>query len=441
MWVTLIKEFRDLLDFDALWIDMNEPANFVAGDINEGCTQSALNNPPYVAGIYGGSLSDKTLCPDHRDSVSTQYNTHSLFGWFQSEPTYAGIQAAHPGKRAFVLSRSTFPGSGKYVSHWLGDNYSQWTNLHLSIIGLLAFNHFGIPFIGADICGFNGDSNAELCQRWQQLGAFYTFSRNHNGIGYRDQDPAAFGPEVAASTKKALELRYKFLPHLYTLFYFHNTQGNTVIRPLWHEFPTDANTAGIDTQFLWGEAFMISPALDNGQTTVNAYFPDARWFSVNDGTEIPSSYRGNTASLPTPLDVIQLHVRGGYIFPQQDPALNTDLSRQNPITLLVAPDDNNEAEGHLFYDDGESLNVLESGAYFKAKYVYKNGQLDQIVENNGYPIMAQRVIREIQILGNSTVSVAKVNGRPVMTQRAAAGGVVLSNLGLQANLPFTIQLY
>lgn len=143
---------------------------------------------------------------------------------------------------------------------------------YVLLIGSLEFNLFGIPYvskivyiqtkfttvlvenniillhlkrclnrlqIGADICGFFGDSNAQLCKRWQELGAFYTYSRNHNTMGALPQDPGYFGDDVALASRRALLIRYTLLPYLYTLFHLSHIRGSTVMRPLYHEYVGD----------------------------------------------------------------------------------------------------------------------------------------------------------------------------------------------------------
>ncbi|XP_072858385.2 sucrase-isomaltase, intestinal [Pogona vitticeps] len=258
-WAQMCIEFRNVLPYDGIWLDMNEPSNYLNGQY-PGCAHNNLNYPPYIPRISGSSLFESTLCPDSKTYLGSLYDTHSLFGWSEAKPTYSAIQEA-TGKRPFVLSRSTFVGNGKYTAHWLGDNHALWEDMHLSIVGILEFNLFGIPQVGADICGFYLDTTFELCLRWTQLGAFYPLSRNHNALGQKDQDPGVFGIEFARIARSTLQIRYSLLPYLYTLFFEAHVSGNTVARGLMHEFPADLETHGIDRAFLWGPALMIAPVL------------------------------------------------------------------------------------------------------------------------------------------------------------------------------------
>ncbi|XP_072726063.1 lysosomal alpha-glucosidase-like [Ciconia boyciana] len=299
-WTQMCLEFKDVLDYDGIWIDMNEPSNFLRGQY-PGCAVNDINNPPYIPSISDRSLAQKTLCPDSKTYLGDHYNTHSLFGWSQTAPTFHVAQQA-TGKRAFVLSRSTFVGSGKHGGHWLGDNFSRWKDMHQSIIGILEFNLFGIPYIGADICGFNYNTTYELCLRWMQLGSFYPFSRNHNAEG-------------------------------------------------------------------------------------------------NSGDKLPSTWKKNYATVAAPLSTIPLFVRGGYILPEQAPAATTTKSRLNPFGLIIALDEQGEASGSLFWDDGDSVDTIEKENYFLAKYTYSKGNLKTEILKNGYRGADTLKYNKIMILG------------------------------------------
>ncbi|XP_076367371.1 sucrase-isomaltase, intestinal-like isoform X2 [Tachypleus tridentatus] len=384
-WEELCKDFYEKIKFDGLWVDMNEPANFVPGS-TQGCEENKWNNPPYKAALLESdtdcSIYCKTLCMDAEQALGRHYDIHSLYGYFQTKVTFRTLQNLIPGKRPMVFSRSTYPSSHRYGGHWLGDNRSYWSHLRDSIPGILEFGLFGFTYIGSDICGFWEDTTEELCARWNQVGAFYPFARNHNAKGFRAQDPVAMGEVVTKATQQAVTARYQLLPYLYTLFYLSHTTGSTVARPLLHEFPKDKVTLDIDFQFLWGSALLISPAVFKGQTEVKAYFPSGNWFDFYTGNKVKSG-GGRHISLEAPMNKINLHVRGGHILPIQQCNLTIKDSRLNPMELIVAPDEEGNAEGSLFWDDGETWETHKNNKY--SLIHFKMTQNDTTTTLNIYP--------------------------------------------------------
>jgi alpha-glucosidase len=260
-----------------------------------------------------------------------------------------------------------------------------WNDLKSSIISMLDFNLFGVPMIGADICGFIYDSNEELCARWIEVGAFYPFSRNHNAINQAPQELYLWD-SVAEASRNALNMRYQLLPYLYSLFYTAHTTGSTVARALWGNFPTDVTTQSIEGQFMWGNGLLISPVLTQGATSVSAYFPQQYWYSFADQSFfLDASNGGQWKTLSTPLTTVNVHVKGGSILPLQQAALTTVAARQTPFTLLVAICPHGKAIGSLYWDDGEQIELTNYLTInYEASYLNNKGTFTATVTHNSY---------------------------------------------------------
>uniref|UniRef100_A0A7I4Y572 P-type domain-containing protein n=1 Tax=Haemonchus contortus TaxID=6289 RepID=A0A7I4Y572_HAECO len=399
-WIQEFVRFHDKVPHDGIWIDMNEPANFGTNE-NEpwyfgdkdhpnaeqlrcpsGSVDKEWEVPPYQTHSvyhYEGepSLATKTLCMTavQGDGKLRFYDVKNLYGWSEAKAT---LQAQHTamGKRGVVISRSTFPSAGRYAGHWLGDNTATWEDLRSSIIGALEFNMFGIPYIGADICGFHGKPSEELCLRWQQLGAFHPFMRNHNVKLAEPQDPAQW-PQVVEATKKATFFRYKYLPYLYSLHFIASIKGGTVIRPMFYEYPNDKSTHDLSYQFLLGPSMLIAPVVYEKATSVKVYIPKDDWFSVYDERYYGRAFNSGFQEFHAPTtSLIPIFVRGGSILPRQVPNITTSASRKNPFELLIVPfmsgSNKGKAEGVLYWDDGESvIHSFATHNYYQWSFKYQ----------------------------------------------------------------------
>lgn len=69
---------------------------------------------------------------------------------------------------------------------------------------------------------------------------------------------------------------------------------------------------------------------------------------------------GQNISLPAPLEVIPVHLRGGTIIAAQTPANTTKHTRMNPWSITIALDINQAAAGELYLDDGLSLQPADT---------------------------------------------------------------------------------
>jgi alpha-glucosidase (family GH31 glycosyl hydrolase) len=254
--------------------------------------------------------------------------------------------------------------------------------------------------VGADVCGFQEDTTEELCIRWMQLGSFYPFMRNHNNNGAIDQDPGAFSLRAQQIMRDTLRIRYGFLPYLYTLYYHSNLLGKTVVRPLFFEYPQDTNTYSMDRQFIFGPAILITPVLEPNTVTVLGYFTNDTWNDFYTGKQQPIV--SNYTLLNAPLEMINIHLRGGHIIPIQYAEVTTTASRLNPYCLLVALGQNSNgttfANGSLFWDDSESTNSIEQKAFNEFVFKVIGNQLQIIRVYNGYSSITMQ-LDAVRLLG------------------------------------------
>ncbi len=371
-WGPLYKELYVDQGVSGFWNDMNEPAVF---KVNH------LTFPEDVSHDYDG---DPT---NHKKA-------HNIYGMQMTRASYDGLKALKPAKRPFLLGRASFSGGQRYAALWTGDNIASWEHLKIANQQCLRMAISGYSMVGTDIGGFVDNPTPEMMTRWLQLAVFHPVMRVHsmgnNSDGAaeaeadavkqaeeenrQDQEPWVHGKTHTKYNRKAIEMRYKLLPYLYSSFRQHLETGKPVLRNLFFYDQTDANCLKFGDQFLYGEDLMVAPVLEQGITKMQVYLPKGEWYDFWTG----ELHKGKKKIIvKVKQDRIPVFVRAGATLPSVDVVQSTAEMRKLrnlELSVFLAK----EGSSTFYWDAGEGYGY-EAEQYTERTYHIKRSAKKSII--------------------------------------------------------------
>ena len=288
-WAGRTREFM-AYGIRGIWTDMNEPVVFE---------------------VEGGTFPIDTR-HEYDGYPCSHRKAHNVYGMQMARATYEGSKKAVYPRRPFVITRSGYSGVQRFSAMWTGDNIATWEHLWIANLQCQRLSISGVSFCGSDIGGFIGRPSGELYIRWLQMGAFHPFFRTHSSGDHGEQEPWAFGEEYEGIAKKTIELRYRFLPYIYTAFWQHVSRGTPVLRSLVFLDQEDPETHHRMEEFGLGENVLVCPVSQEGARSRKLYLPKGNWYHY--WTDVTLSGR-QEIEIEAPLGEIPIFVRAGAVIP------------------------------------------------------------------------------------------------------------------------------
>lgn len=394
-WGELYRAYTDN-GVAGIWTDMNEPSDFVDKS--------------------GDSQTD--LVFDDEGERSLYAKNRNVFASLMARATYEGLTRLQPNLRPYVITRAGYAGYQRYSTMWTGDNTATWETLQLSVPMYTTMGLSGVPFVGGDVGGFIGRTDAELLTRWYEAGFLAPMLRNHQQIDTYDHEPWRFGKVYEDIIRKYLKLRYRLLPFLYTQLEEAHRTGLPIFRPLVLNYQNDSNVLSLDDEFMIGTDLLVAPVMKPNLTGRSVYLPEGEWIDYWTDRRIRG---GALIQADAPIDVVPMYVRAGAILPM-GPEMNYVGEKPfDPLTLMIYADAKTEAATTIYEDDGSTLAYRQGTFRRTAVNVTKSGAGIQIkigAPEGSYKAAARGIT--LVVKSAPTARLLSLDGRPLAAVAAGA---------------------
>lgn len=198
------------------------------------------------------------------------------------------------GKAPVTFSRAGFTGSQAHGLFWAGDENSTWQAFRNSVVAGITAGSCGILYWGWDLGGFSGPvPDSELYIRATGASVFmpimqYHSEFNHHQRPLRDRTPwyvaeSNSTPEVVDQFRYFAKLRTALVPYVKAQADACVAADVPLMRGLFFDYSGDPNIWDHETQYMFGDAFLVNPILFADARDVETYLPAGEWVDVFTG--------------------------------------------------------------------------------------------------------------------------------------------------------------
>jgi alpha-glucosidase (family GH31 glycosyl hydrolase) len=309
-----------------------------------------------------------------------------------------------------LFSRAGYTGIQQYSCHWAGDEGSTWDAFRATLRAMLNVGLGGISFIGWDIAGFAGEIPAsELYLRAAAFSVFCPIMQFHSDVNARripsrDRTPwniqERTGDLTVIPTFRSLtNLRMNLLPYLLAEAWKSSQTGIPLMRALPLAFPDDPDCRKYPYQYLFGDALMVAPVINEGEKEIPIYLPHGEWQDIWER----KLYRGpREIQRKVPMDRIAVFQRKRSILP-------LNLGEEGCLGSFVG--NSTDSYRHLFlriFPDKEEKYPLYSGADGTVHWIhYAVHDLEKRMEID-LPEVADGI--QIELIGVRAFEVSTAHG-------------------------------
>ena len=265
---------------------------------------------------------EQVLADAHLADGSTGIATHDAYLTAYAKATREELTryaAAHPGREPWFFTRaggSGLSGSTAYEGgNFPGDettDYGHDSGLASLTSDMLNRAVGGAYGYGADIGGYldytTPATDKQLFLRWAEWAAFSPVFRLHGTALAGTHTPWSYDTETEQTYDALSRLHLRAAPLIERLWADAETTGVPPTRPLWLQFPGEAEAARQDQEWMLGPDVLVAPVVEQDAVARPVYFPAGCWQREGTG----ATYAGPASvSVTAPLTSLPWFTRCG----------------------------------------------------------------------------------------------------------------------------------